>query len=324
MTPTLRRAPNSNDKHLWADYFELVCLLSSDGYLARGDIQDQADELNDVSLTDLQSAVPPDPTAAELADGRNLGVADLFAHLRYRASAFGDAYPFRIAQSARAFEIAPMTTDAQQQQQRRLYIFLLLASALEHLQPTERETVAAAFEGVAHDAIRAWLPPTAVVTHFGTNPGGRPAFEGSLPEKIAALATALSETASRDDGVYRDRNYGDGGLDVVAWFPFADRARASLPIFVQVTCQDRWLDKPGELRVDKWRQRLTLLTDPPSVLVIPYCFRSADGDWYLKGEISCTTLDRLRIVNLLSEGAVTGDQQAQALIDAFGRNALSA
>jgi hypothetical protein len=201
---------------------------------------------------------------------------------------------------------------------------LLIASALEHLQPAERETMAAAFEGVAHDAIRAWLPGSAMVAHFGTNPGGRPAFEGTLKQKVDLLAEALSESASLAKDLYREPNYGDGGLDIVAWFPFSDSARAPLAIFVQVTCQERWVDKPGELRVEKWRQRLTLLTDPPNVLVIPYCFRSPDGDWYLNGDISCITIDRQRIVGLLSTNDFSLEGQANELVEAFGAHALTA
>ena len=106
--------------------------------------------------------------------------------------------------------------------------------------------------------------------------------------------------------------------------PFQDQARAALAIFVQATCRKDWVDKPGEIRYDKWKQRLTLLAQPPSVLVIPYCFRSPDGDWYLDGDITCVTLDRQRILGLLADAEVELEDQVVSLVRAFGAGTLGA
>lgn len=315
MTVSLKRAPGNNDKHLWADYFELVCLLSEEGHLSRGDIEEHADQLADTETDVLGADAGADPSAAELVDGRKVVVSDLFAHLKYRQGAFGTAYPFRLTAGDRALERAPVDPEAHGG--RFLYMLLLVASALEHLQPNESNAVAAAFEAVAFDVIRSWMPAPAQVRHFGTRPSGRQGFTGNLKNKVASLAEALNEEAPDRPGLYRDPNVGDGGLDVVAWFPFDDEVRAAPSVFVQATCQNDWSDKPGELRYDKWKQRLTLLVQPPSVLVIPYCFRSPDGEWYLESDITCVTIDRQRILGLIGTEAVELDDQVVSLVNRF-------
>ena len=111
MTPSLTRAPNSNDKHLWADYFELVCLLSQEGRLSRGDVEEHAEQLTDLETDSLQAEPPAGATAAELVDGRKLAVSDLFGQLKYRERVFGAAYPFRLASGGRALELAELDSE---------------------------------------------------------------------------------------------------------------------------------------------------------------------------------------------------------------------
>lgn len=321
MSPSLKRAPSTNDGHLWADYFELVCLLDEEGRLSRGDVEEHTEQLTDIDSDGIQAESPVGASAAELVDGRKLAVADLFRHLRYREQTFDSAYPFRLASGARALELAP--PDADSRDARFLYVLLLIASALEHLNGVHSEAVAAAFEGVAHDTIRKWIGPPGEVRHFGTRPTNRPGFSGTLKQKVTDLAGVLGEQAVDKPRLYRDGNNGDGGLDVVAWLPFADKARAALALFVQATCRHDWVEKPGELRYPKWKQKMTLLAEPPSVLVIPYCFRSPDGDWYVDSDITCVTMDRQRIMSLLTDPQIQLERQVVTLVESFGARALA-
>ncbi len=316
MTAYLKRAPDTTDEHLWADYFELVCLTSEEGRLSRGDVEEYADQLKDVDANVPRPNTSPGLSAAELVDNRKLLVDDLFRHLDYRANTFGSAYPFELATGGRALQRLP--PEPASRDARVLYVLLLIASALEHLEPAPRQAIAVAFELIAADAIRNWMPAPAEVHHFGTNAPAPERFPGDLAAKVKELASALGEQAYSGPNIYRSPNNGDGGLDVVAWFGFSDHARAAQAVFVQATCQKDWVNKPSDLRYEKWKNRLTLTVPPPSVLVIPYCFRSPDGTWYLDGDITCVTIDRQRIIAMLTGTPVVLHETVISLVEDFG------
>ena len=113
-------------------------------------------------------------------------------------------------------------------------------------------------------------------------------------------------------------------MSVAIFSGWQGKARAALAVFVQATCQKDWIDKPAEARYDKWKHRLTLLAQPPIVLAIPYCFRSPSGDWYIEDDITCVTMDRQRILDLLTDADVQLQAQVVTLVEAYGANALTA
>jgi hypothetical protein len=44
---------NKNDKYLWADYFELLCLQNSDSYLSKAEMEDRVELFMEDIIPDL-------------------------------------------------------------------------------------------------------------------------------------------------------------------------------------------------------------------------------------------------------------------------------
>lgn len=218
-------------------------------------------------------------------------IDDVFRHLAYRATVFGNGYPFEVQGAAL---VRRATSEL-----RRFYDFLLIASGKQWVDTQgDRKRLEKAFERVAAAAVRRWLPGTEVHV-FGTSRRNHDHFNGNLPKRILTLAQDINEQRLLDDAAYRAGNYGDGGLDVVGWRKPLDTAAGTLVVFAQATTERQWAHKQSDASFDKWRQRLTLKAHPLEVLSIPYCFRTPDGGWYLDSEVYTILLDRVRLIALL-------------------------
>src|SRR5258705_13407346 len=96
----INHLPSSNtDIHLWADYIELLCLISIDGRISKADILDKWQEESSLNkfLEDQDDGLSDERT--DVRDSkRERKSDDWFGHLTYRSSVFGtnNCYHFEI------------------------------------------------------------------------------------------------------------------------------------------------------------------------------------------------------------------------------------
>ena len=299
---TLEKPPSTREVHVWADYIELLCLVSIDQEISKADVLDRVrerrdlDEPDDASLLD-DSAVRGG--AAEHDDRFSTDLDDIFAHLVYREGTFKDAYPFTIGQGR------VLRVKASLAMRHRLYIFFLLSANLRYLPRSLTSKLTSDFELLSAEVLRACLPSGAEVHVFGSNAlhSAQPRYAGRLWNKIQRLAADLHERPAIPETEFKPTDTGDNGLDIVGWVPAGDKAGGFFLVFGQCACTEDWVSKQHSSSAEQWRATMSLLATPSNMVFVPYCFRQSNGEWLRRHDIHGTVLiDRPRFVYYLPNG----------------------
>ncbi len=134
-----------------------------------------------------------------------------------------------------------------------MYIYLLLSTRLNMAQNRIHAGIdgAALLERLAEHVVEAFLGPRSKSFAFGTAAGG------SFRDRVDALCRELGEGGGvrpTEEGAAARAN--DGGLDTVAWIPFADGEAGKLIVFVQCKTGTEWRNQvtrlqPGDF-VNAW------------------------------------------------------------------------
>lgn len=128
---------------------------------------------------------------------------------------------------------------------------------------------------------------------------GYPSAHGR-PEQFDKAVKWLAEHMGLEPGRgYRPPLRKDGGVDVVAWRPFADQ-RPGFPVaLAQCTMQEATFTKTTDIDLRLWSSWLAMDTDPLSLLVIPGTIRPTGPDWRQLSTV-VMLIERMRILDLLS------------------------
>lgn len=332
----LETLPPTYDSHAWADYIELLCLTSKDGRVSKADVIDfvrrrkkdlkegQPIEGSEAEEEDIEEDIEAeikiedeyeddedideDILEPAMADDKwNVRANDWFGHLEYRAGAFAESYPFRVAKGETVLVLS--SSKSRVSSRRKLYLFLLMASNLRYFNESDRTSIASIFEVASFYALEAYLPPQSKLHMFGKhslNDKG-PYSSGTLWKKLNRMATDIREKVVCEQRDFKPNNTGDAGLDLIAWLPLeSEMRRGFFLVFGQCACTSQWVDKQFDTSYDTWKNYLSFTVYPTRLTFIPYCFRKATGAWYDYTKISATVLvDRLRLINLLKEKQVT-------------------
>jgi hypothetical protein len=266
-----------------------------------GDVEDDAPALASHATEDPTDQIVTKAGPGARDDALDPESAEIAKHLEYRSQLFGDAYPFDLVDSG-VLELRELTDT------RWLYLAMLVAANLRYVRTgAEKQELTTYFELLAPVALRGVFGATAEIHLFGTSTAAAPGrFSGSLREKVAKLAEDLriSVLVDDDDEIVNDTNYGDNGIDVVAYFPFADAVETVPTLLGQCACGiDPW-KKMMEPTEENWNSILKFRAPVINMLLIPQCFRKPDGAWYERTRIKKgVLLDRVRLFPAIVEGA---------------------
>lgn len=288
----LDRITNS-DIHTLADFAELLCLLKPDRVLSAEDFDDH--------LVDA---------CGETRGNRPLG--DTFAHMTWRASAFGEHYPFVVASNQQSISASDPLTE-----QQRVYVFLLLCANLPHVARNEYKQLTDAFERLAHCALRRMWPSTGEVRAFGKN---NAQYTGSKAQRMHALALELGCRPNVDSSKFRVGDSGDGGIDLAAWLELDDHeAENKFSALAQCACsRDDWSRKQFEVSFGKLGKLFNPTTPWLELLCIPICFRDNNGRWAVDGDLANVILiDRPRLLRYLDLPADWEAIEPPSILDVF-------
>lgn len=294
-----------NDTNKWADYIEILCLLSPDADLTVDDIYDRvsgdksADEEseifedyileNSINITEMDKG----SDSAPKTDFKYEKIRDYFKSLDARQAQFNSSYPFVISNQNRITRIDQFSN------QHYTYIYLLFSANLDYFSKFLYQ-LSHNFEEISLDVFRKLLPPTSQVHYFGSGGKRGGLFQpNKLYDRIKILGAQLGlHLSSRctEDSIGRN-NSGDGGLDLVGWYDFKEKNVGMITYFAQCACGKDWFDKQFESHPLSWEGKLQLVNRPINVLFTPSSFRKLDGHWLNDGKIiDAIIIDRLRIV----------------------------
>ena len=288
-----RRAP-----HLMADLLELLLLTRYDGAtsMAPADL-DGVIERAATDSEEVDEELEPESVSnpAKLSEKKEQSLADIWNVLRFRDIRYKDAYPFDV--SGERVIVHPNLNEAQ-----RVYRLLLVASRLKSFPEVDglRQKWAAAFTQLSSCALKAMLAPSIPVRIFDANSDDRRTHYGTnLQDAMKLLCEELHALPLCDPLV--SETSGDGGVDLVAAFPFNDGATSTLGVLAQCAAQERnWPAKRFEGTPQSLGSIFGALNGVLSALFIPVCYRSSSGGWAQPLHTGgCLVLDRSRILAML-------------------------
>lgn len=240
-----------------------------------------------LELTALAKETALGPAAlSNFAQKFRLSQADLALASRaiqQRSELLGEAYPFRTAAgSVAATDGAPHTA----------WAALLSLGVLSPVRSERLADAAVLFEEFTCRAVRGLFGPETQSLRFGwPSDVGRPR---AFPDAIRWLADRMGVAVG---AAFRPPATKDGGVDVVAWRPFAD-GRSGFPVaLVQCTLEKEFAHKAADIDLRVWSGWLRLDSPPVSILAVPEVV-GAGQEWdSLASRV--VVLDRIRLVGLL-------------------------
>lgn len=310
------------DYNVWADYIELLTMLHPDRKLSIEAIKDRLIDENDGNvkkalhqinamgkkvitlnidkIAEDQFEDDNDPEDEQRIKTAIIGVVD---YLKCRKSIVSNYYPFEVDNK---YSISLKKRLANKH---KIYIILLLSSLIRVITRKGGFSyiLTHRFENLCEHPFRLLVPQLATMKFFGA---GGSADEKDEPigqlfyDKVIDLAKNLHlplhplfthETA----GVH---NVGDGGLDWVAWMPFADNLDMLPTYFAQCACGTDWEDKLFDANKAKWSQFILFNYDYQLFHFIPKSYRELDNKWLNGTKLHTAILiDRFRIIELLEK-----------------------
>jgi len=297
----LTQLPQNEDLYILTDYIELLCLVNVDGIVTKADIIDRLEENLGLSELDDDNQEYSDDnfTVSEKKDRTERNVDDWFLNLSYRQGVFNAFYPFMISDSGDSLNLVKDLT-----LKHKFYVFLLLSSNLRYLGNGKRHKLTSTFEMISAAALKKMLPPTAEV-HLFRPPGNMKnrRYRGNLFSRINMLAADLREKVLVKESEYLSKDNGDGGLDLVGWVPTGDEFAGGLVcVFGQCACTTEWVTKQHSSSISTWNQIMTFTSAPANMVFIPFCFRTATGEWWRKKDIHTSiVIDRVRFAYFLEK-----------------------
>lgn len=250
-----------------ADSVEIQLLASGDAYLSYSEYRD---------LFPAGSG----PSAVELETG--------FAEAHERSRVMGRHYPF-------SFDGQGVRLDRSGEWE--LYTFLLILSLrgtpLRHEKDWKRSDPL--FDVVV---MRAFARTYSAVLHFGWPP--RDDRPPTFPEAVRWAAESMNLELRASTQLLPTHRQ-DGGVDVIAWNPYADGANGFPVLLIQNTVQQNYTGKPGDVDTLMWRDWINFGNTPAVGFAVPFIL-PPDDIW--RPQVVSKVhdfMDRKRLMEKLSE-----------------------
>ena len=303
----LNSQPRLNEINQWADYIELLALTSEDQLFSQGQLQALEVEIDDIAVDmdniDYDNEIPADDQYFESLQGQeklNRRWADIKTCLNSRKLRFQDAWPFELKGDVLyADKINP------ENGLHRLYIALLLASALRYIEKKRQNEITSSLEEIGYHVFRSLMPtnqtsgePAWIIKPFGAHQKFSEGYQGTLFEKIKKLADDLHTKILIEEDDFKPGNSGDGGLDLVAWHPMGDELGCFPIAFARCGCSLGDLpNKHFEAHAANWSNKIHIQHPHANYYFAPHDLRQNSGRWDKQiGQV--IMLDRTRILYL--------------------------
>lgn len=271
--------PDLDDIQPLTDWFELAFFVSSQKAKTHSQLRDTLAAVVAASNDDIEFAV-------------NL----VFKEVKRRRQICGERYPFTM-------EGKLVALDSKSDGEFYKFLLLVVVSPLLRIEKRYGE-VDQAFDHVVLDAIRSYLGVGSTGLRFGW-----PA-SGGRPKKFADAIRWLTAQMNLQVGVGASPPKSkDGGVDLVAWKPFADRRSGYLVVLAQCTMRVDWLPKSKDIIDMVWLAWLDTGRPVVIALAVPFIIPQQFDHWDTLRRTVGIVFDRLRLCQYL-QGANSANHQA--------------
>lgn len=298
----LGTVPARNLIYLYADYVELVSLLSNQNYISSTDILDR---FKDEGIIRQRKS---DNEQSEENDENERFVSNIYRLILERYILFGDDYPFEIRDDdkIKLKEIENISN------RNRLYIYLLISSSLNIFSIFQPE-LTTEFEKVCTIVLKNFLPKHAIIKSFGKDSD----YSGTAVKKMEALATDMKIKIDTDAiQEISVKGTQEKGLDLIGWIPFEDNVANFITLLAQCACGKEWYKKLGETsRYNNYFKFHRL--SPIHSMFIPYNLVSYNKNtFFANDEIDSRLIfERKRILNYIVDTDFFNEYDSKTLVD---------
>lgn len=266
-----------SEVNYYADFVELLVLMSDTDGISYGDIQDrffgEPDENND----------------AENNDRNETFIDDIYGIINERIVLYRNIYPFYNNNNV-------ILLKKKLSQSQKIYLFLLLSSSLDIFRLFNSE-LTTDFETICYETMKFFLP-NAKVKAFGKNSE----YIGTAKEKIKKLAADIGVPVNDEEiQQINNNNTQERGLDIISWIPFNDICPNFVVFLCQCACGKEYEKKQHDTtRFEHYYEFYR--TSPQHTLFVPYSLINPNNnkfyhsDYIEKGRL---IFERLRISMLL-------------------------
>ncbi|WP_119394088.1 hypothetical protein [Salinibius halmophilus] len=270
--------------HYYCDYVELMALLDGGDGVGVSEVYDRFYEDEQIGEIGSEGGAASNEYWVSL-------IEDWFVEINSRVEAYATFYPFERKNNR-------LVLKAELIEENYLYISFLLCSLLRYIDGTSR--LAGAFEYASYFAMKGYLPGFAESYPFGVSNGNSNRYTGNLENKIRRLGDDLGYSVSQKANVFRRRDNGDGGIDIVAWIPFLNDVNKDKKIvFVgQSAATLDWPNKQGS--VSRINSFLHIDNNVVNTLFVPFDMRDSDRNICEWNQVTTDLLfDRVRMLSLI-------------------------
>ena len=287
------------NQHYHCDFVEMLALVSNADTVSVSDVISRylgADILEDQEAFIGQEEVTQgDSGYSTKQDKLESRVYGLFSILISRQQEFGDIYPFLI-------ENDKIKLRDDLSHKNSAYLLMLLSSSLRYIKRDYHSYLTTDFEEISLRAIKKYLSPISETHRFGKSRDANERYVGHIKDKIDLFAQDIGLETRYKDHFFSDKDYGDGGLDIVAWSPFFnDPCKQSIQVYLgQCATGKDWLCKQYEPL--KIKNSISGLDNPVVMMFMPYDGRNEDRSLNEEARITTSLLfDRFRLLALLED-----------------------
>jgi hypothetical protein len=236
----------SSQLNYYADFIELIALLSNEDGITFGDIQDKF-----FGEKDYEDAKDRDKDESFLIN--------IFLIIEQRTFLYKDDYPYEY------INIEILKVKDNLNIKNKLYISLLLSSKLNIFKDFRTE-LTSEFEDISLNVLKEFLPKRAITKSFGKNSE----YKGTATSKIRDLAIDLNlKINDYELSQVNPKNFQERGLDLIGWIPFDDNCMNKLIFLGQCACGKGFEYKQHDTR--RFANYLEFYkTKPQHIMFIPY------------------------------------------------------
>lgn len=288
----------SDDSYIWADYFELISLLSPEESHSNEDLYQYIFRGTDF-VPEEGSTIRPERT-----DKQKRIIREGLDNIKRRKIILGDKYPFEYDEERLEIKIKTELSNIHY-----TYLVLLIASNLKYV-ISRGGVFTSSFEKISLDVLRI-LFPNATIKLFGSSNieatinAEDKYTDTKLEDRIRHLALDICHRVQPEVGTLSPQNTGDGGLDIVGFVDMKDK-RGSFPlIFAQcASSKEDWEQKQYSTSRNIWNNWINInYTSLQNFIMVPFPYMNNSGEWLKSTAIIQNVLiDRIRIMNFLEEG----------------------
>lgn len=303
--------PRVAHTHVWADYIELLALTSADRLFSAGILEDALGEVEDLAVD--QEGLEEDD---DHHDAIQRKWADIKRCFRSRQTRFGNSWPFTIEDDVLRCSIADENVTPRQ----KLYVVLLISSCLRYVSKVNHASITSGLELVGYHIFKKLMPEPWIVRPFGAHQNIADGYTGTLYNKFQRLAEDLKANLILEADDLRTGDSGDGGIDLVAWYPMGD-SLGNIPVaFAQCGASLTALEHK-QFEASPVNLNSKILPQHPGMnyYFAPHDIRRSNGRWDKK-PAAVIMLDRFRIMKLadrydLNEGDIINAPHINTLIN---------